>query len=116
MATVMSKWVGFPTLLSQATTLRKLCVTTSIASSGLAYVLSTDLGQAMVANCEGLLDLAPSEAHTVTGITMVMAAYAVTTLLKTALSFRAHSKHDDIARKAEQLNSQLERGWRTVLP
>lgn len=115
-ATVMSKWVGFPTLLSQATTLRKLCVTTSLASSGVAYILSTDLGRAMVANCEGLLDLAPSEAHTVTGITMVMAAYAVTTLLKTAVTFRAHSKHDDIARKAELWNSQLERGWRTVLP
>jgi len=115
LATVMSKWVGFPTLLSQATTLRKLCVTTSIASSGLAYVLSTDLGRAMVANCEGLLDLAPSEAHTVTGITMVMAAYAVSTLLKTAVCFRAHARHDEIARRAQEWNDKLERGWRDVL-
>lgn len=116
LATVMSKWVGFPTLLSQATTLRKLCVTTSIASSGLAYVLSTDLGRAMVANCEGLLDLAPSEAHTVTGITMVMAAYAVSTLLKTAVCFRAHARHDEIARRAQEWNDKLDRGWRDVLP
>jgi hypothetical protein len=115
-ANTMAKWVGLPTLLAQATSVRKLMLTTTTVGSMFGAMMSTDLGSQMTSACSEFTGLSLSTAETVTGMSLILAAYGVASLLHTAISRKAHDSYDFITARAQSWNDRLERGWRTWLP
>ena len=115
-ANFMSKWVGLPSLLAQATTVRKLMLTSTSLGSAFAAVMSTDFGSQMASACAEITGLSASSAEMVTGVTTIIAGYSVAALLHTAIAQRAHASYDNITAKAQGWNDNLERGWKTWLP
>jgi hypothetical protein len=115
-ASTMAKWIGLPSLLAQATSVRKLIYTSTSVASVFSAMMNTDLGSQLTNSCAQLTGLDVTAAETVTGMSIVLAACGVASLLKTAVARHANDRYDHITARAQAWNDNLDRGWRTWMP